>query len=661
MIDYDTSLNEEQRQVVMSGNGPSMVIAGAGSGKTRVVTYRVARLIELGLHPDRILLLTFTNKAAREMLSRVEGLIGIDIRRLWGGTFHHIGNLILRRHADLLGYHSSYTILDREDQKDLVEACVSDLSIDTRGKRFPKGEVLSDIISHSINTGEKPEEIVTKRYPIFGSMTDDIKKVSDQYKKKKKELNLMDFDDLLLNLKALIEGFTEIGSIYSGRFEQILIDEYQDTNRLQAEIIDLLASRNRNLMVVGDDSQSIYSFRGANFNNIIEFPRRYPDVKIYKLETNYRSAPEILMLANSSIAHNTRRFPKRLKATKSGGQKPLIIPLKDVYQQGGFVADRILELHNEGLPFNEMAVLYRSHYHSMELQLELTKRGIPFKVRSGLRFFEQAHIKDVTSYLKIIANPTDELAWKRVFRLIQGIGRATADKIWRDLSGSADPIKILNDKKIAQIIPKKGVQGWEMFCKILDLISNEEIKISPGDMIRIVLEEGYTEYLQGSYLDHQERLADLNQLAEFASRYRSLDDFLGELALLGSVESETSFLAENEDESVVLSSIHQAKGLEWKVVFIIWLSDGRFPTSRSLENPDNEEEERRLFYVGATRAKDELYLCYPIVSESWSRTSLLKPSRFLEELDAETYSKFIISDEIYDLMDRAGLSDVRYR
>lgn len=661
MIDYDTSLNEEQRQVVMSGNGPSMVIAGAGSGKTRVVTYRVARLIESGLHPNRILLLTFTNKAAREMLSRVEGLIGIDIRRLWGGTFHHIGNLILRRHADLLGYHSSYTILDREDQKDLVEACVSDLSIDTRGKRFPKGEVLSDIISHSINTGEKPEEIVTKRYPIFGSMTDDIKKVSDQYKKKKKELNLMDFDDLLLNLKALIEGFTEIGSIYSGRFEQILIDEYQDTNRLQAEIIDLLASRNRNLMVVGDDSQSIYSFRGANFSNIIEFPRRYPDVKIYKLETNYRSAPEILMLANSSIAHNTRRFPKRLKATKSGGQKPLIIPLKDVYQQGGFVADRILELHNEGLPFNEMAVLYRSHYHSMELQLELTKRGIPFKVRSGLRFFEQAHIKDVTSYLKIIANPTDELAWKRVFRLIQGIGRATADKIWRDLSGSADPIKILNDKKIAQIIPKKGVHGWEMFCKILDLISNEEIKRSPGDMIRIVLEEGYTEYLQGSYLDHQERLADLNQLAEFASRYRSLDDFLGELALLGSVESETSFLAGNEDESVVLSSIHQAKGLEWKVVFIIWLSDGRFPTSRSLENPDNEEEERRLFYVGATRAKDELYLCYPIVSESWSRTSLLKPSRFLEELDAETYSKFIISDEIYDLVDRAGLSDVRYR
>ncbi|MEK7280056.1 MAG: ATP-dependent helicase [Nitrospirota bacterium] len=662
MIDYDTSLNEEQRQVVLAGNGPSMVIAGAGSGKTRVVTYRVARLIETGLYPERILLLTFTNKAAKEMLSRVEGLIGIDIRRLWGGTFHHIGNMIIRRHADLIGYRSNYTILDREDQKDLIEACVADLSIDTRDKKsFPKGEILADIISHTVNTGAETEEIVEKRCPMFGNTTDDIRKVSDQYRKKKKDLNLMDFDDLLLNLKLLIGGFPEIRSVYSGRFEQILIDEYQDTNRLQAEIIDLFASKNRNLMVVGDDSQSIYSFRGANFNNIIEFPKRYPDTRIYKLETNYRSAPEILKLANSSIDHNERKFQKSLRATRPGGQKPLVIPLKDVYQQGGFVADRISEHHNEGVSFNEIAVLYRSHYHSMELQLELTKRGIPFKVRSGLRFFEQAHIKDVASYLKIVANPTDELAWKRVFRLIQGIGKATADKIWKDLSVSADPIKTLADGRIAQMIPKKGISGWERFCKVLDLISNDEIRRSPGNMIRIILQEGYTEYMQGTYLDQQERSADLNQFAEFASRYQSLDDLLGELALLGGVESEASLLKGNEDESVILSSIHQAKGLEWKVVFIIWLSDGRFPTARSLENPDNEEEERRLFYVGATRAKDELCLCYPIISGSWSRTSLLRPSRFLEELERDTYSKFIMSDEICDLIERADLSDVRYR
>ncbi|MEK7870980.1 MAG: ATP-dependent helicase, partial [Nitrospirota bacterium] len=305
--------------------------------------------------------------------------------------------------------------------------------------------------------------------------------------------------------------------------------------------------------------------------------------------------------------------------------------------------------------------LYRSHYHSMELQLELTKRGIPFKVRSGLRFFEQAHIKDVASYLKIIANPTDELAWKRVFRLIQGIGKATADKIWRELSVSADPIKTLAERRVAQMIPKKGVDGWNRFCKALDQISSDEIRRSPGNMIRIILQEGYTEYMQGTYLDQQERSADLNQFAEFASRYQSLDDLLGELALLGGVESEASLLTGNEDESVILSSIHQAKGLEWKVVFIIWLSDGRFPTARSLENPDNEEEERRLFYVGATRAKDELCLCYPIISGSWSRTSLLRPSRFLEELERDTYSKFIMSDEICDLIERADLSDVRYR
>src|SRR5215210_8163932 len=423
---YREELNEEQFAVATAPAGAALVIAGAGSGKTRAITYRVAYLIEHGVAPSRVMLATFTNRAAREMLRRVEQLTGGDVRRVWGGTFHRIANLTLRRHASSLGYSENYTILDSEDARDLLSVCVDEAGIDTRARRFPKPEVLQDIISFANNTDTPIADVVPRRHPYFEPLTQQITRVDRLYAERKRERNVMDYDDLLLNWKRLLEEREEVARIYTEQFEHILVDEYQDTNKLQAEIVDLLAVKNRNVMVVGDDAQSIFAFRGASVEGIYEFPKRYPEARVFRLETNYRSTPEILAVANVSIASNRRQFTKTLRAARpSQGLAPALVPCRDADQQAAFVASRLLELRDEGIPLNELAVLYRSHYHSLELQLELTRRGIPYRVRSGMRFFEQAHIKDVVAYLRLVANPRDELAWKRVLRLIPNVGAAT--------------------------------------------------------------------------------------------------------------------------------------------------------------------------------------------------------------------------------------------
>jgi DNA helicase-2/ATP-dependent DNA helicase PcrA len=645
-VDYAKELNPEQYEAVMAGEGPILVIAGAGSGKTRTVTYRVARLVESGINPSKILLVTFTNKAAKEMLHRAELLIKTDIKKIWGGTFHHIGNLILRRHAEALGYKPNFSILDSEDSKDLINACISDAGIDVKLRRFPQGDVLGDIIGLSVNTEELLERLVYQRYPYFISVVDDIEKVTHKYHQRKKRLNLMDFDDLLLNWKRLLEEFPDVKEVYSNRFEHILVDEYQDTNKIQADIIDLLASGKRNVMVVGDDSQSIYSFRGANFANIIEFPKRYPDAKIYKLTINYRSTPEILELANKSISFNRWQFPKSLRPIKGQGNTPVIVPLNDVIQQAGFVAQRVLELRDEGISLNDIAVLYRSHYHSMELQMELTKRGIPYEVRSGIRFFEQAHIKDVTSYMRIIINPMDELGWKRILKLIPKIGNITSSKIWDFISKTEYPLDTLGLKEVLNMIPKGAINPFKDFLKNIKFLRDPELLKNPSEMIRLIIESGYEDYLYTKYKDAESRLEDLNQLSTFALQYESTKEFLSELALLTSVVAEDVVMGGEDDERVILSSIHQAKGLEWDVVFIIWLSDGRFPAAKALKNGEGEEEERRLFYVGVTRARDELYLCYPIMSQDrWQEALIMKPSRFIQEIPEGLYEKWVIDEE----------------
>ncbi|HPJ96636.1 MAG TPA: UvrD-helicase domain-containing protein, partial [Syntrophales bacterium] len=437
MVDYHRELNEEQYGVVMETGGPLLVIAGAGSGKTRTLTYRVTRLIDEGADPGRILLATFTNKAARSMLGRVQTLLQQDVLHLWGGTFHHIAHRILRASAERVGYDRQFSIIDAEDARQLMNTCLADKNLSAQGSDFPKGNVLSDILSLSVNTEVSLEDTVMSRYPFFIYRLAEIEDVLQYYRERKKTLNIMDFDDLLLLCRDVLRDHPDVRERYSERFLHVLVDEYQDTNKIQAEMVDLLASRHRNLMVVGDDSQSIYSFRGANFENILQFPEKYPECRLFKLETNYRSTPEILHLANLCIIQNERQFRKELRSIRDGGIKPVVVPLRNVYQQAEFVAQRILELSNEGVPLNEIAVLYRAHYHSMELQMELTRRRIPFEIRSGIRFFEQAHVKDVVSYLRIDENPRDELAWRRVLGLYPKIGKVTIDKIWNLLAKQA--------------------------------------------------------------------------------------------------------------------------------------------------------------------------------------------------------------------------------
>ncbi len=638
----------------MADGGPMLVIAGAGSGKTRTLTYRVARLIESGAGPERILLATFTNKAAREMLSRVERLTSLDISRLWGGTFHRIANRILRRQGHLLGYGPHYTILDADDVRQLLNSCISELGIDVKGEKFPRADLLADILSFHVNTGESLERTVARKYPFFRFRIDEIRGVASLYGKKKRAMNLMDFDDLLSNCLRLLKEEPRLLDAYAEQFVHILVDEYQDTNALQAEILDLLSSRHRNLMVVGDDSQSIYSFRGADFNNILRFPERYPDAKLFKLETNYRSTPEILELANLSIINNREQFQKELRAVRREGVKPVCVPLRHPSQQAHFVCQRILELILEGIPLQEIAVLYRAHHHSMELQMEMTRRGIPYEVRSGIRFFEQAHIKDVTAFLRLLVNPHDETAWKRVLLLYDRIGKTTADRVWRWLSRTSDPLSAVRSAPEEGVLPKVAREGFGRFLATLEGLSDPAIGRSPGACIEAVLEAFYRDHLRMSYPDSAAREEDLSHLALFSARFEDLESFLGELALLTSMtEDYEEHRPRREGEGrVVLSSIHQAKGLEWTAVFIIGCAEGMMPLSRALQEPGGEEEERRLFYVGSTRAKDHLYLCCPLMDYGRGvGYTVLKTSRFIEELETcrlgrieRPYQQWIVED-----------------
>lgn len=637
-VAYEEDLNPEQHAAVMHASGPALVLAGAGTGKTRVVTYRVARLIETGTPAENILLLTFTNKAAREMMRRVEYLIGKNIFGLWGGTFHHIANLFLRQHYQHAGFRQGFSILDREDSRELFEACLSDIS--KRDAVLPKGAVLSHINSLAKNTGLSICDSIARQFPHFSAVADEIEKIVLQYEKKKLKLNLMDFDDLLIGWKAIFENDATIREYYSLKFTYILVDEYQDTNRLQADIIDLTTGTDRNVMIVGDDAQSIYSFRGADFENILTFPDKYRDTVLYKLTTNYRSTPEVLHLANKSIIHNQKQFHKELHAVRGPGELPALVPVKDVFEQAEFVASVIMDLNTDGASFDDIAVLYRSHYQSMEIQMTLQQRGIPFEVRSGLKFFEQAHIKDILSFLRIIANQHDEISWKRVLKRIPGIGNITSGKVWTLIQDAEQPLQKIADA--TAVVPKKAVNGFNQFLDLLRALCHERYSTAPADAVEYLLRNGYEEYLYNTFPNAEMRIEDIEQMIRFSERYDSLEVFLSDLTLQGVSEAEEQ-AAETLDGRVVLSTVHQAKGLEWKIVFMIGLNDGRFPSSKSLKNGD-EEEERRLFYVGATRAKETLYLCYPSSADDWQAIGFLRPSRFLRELPDDCFEEVVVED-----------------
>ncbi len=702
-IDYARELNEQQLAAVTAPPGPALVIAGAGSGKTRTLTYRVAYLLEQGIPPERILLLTFTNKAAKEMMRRVADLLGQEPATLWGGTFHAIGNRILRQHAPLLGWQRDFSILDREDALDLLKVCVGEAGIDAKATRFPKVDALAEVFSLSANTCQPIPALLTRQFPWFEPLAGTLADLQRRYAERKRANNSMDFDDLLAQWLRLLQEHADVREHYQRRFQFILVDEYQDTNHLQGDLIDLLAARHRNVMVVGDDAQSIYAWRGANFENILKFPQRYPAARIYKIETNYRSTPEILQVANAAIKANVRQHPKQLAPARKGGGRPALVACHDGYQQAAFVAQRVLELHEEGTGLDHMAVLYRSHFHALELQLELRKRNIPFTITSGIGFFEQAHIKDVIAFLRLVSNPRDELAFQRLVRMLPGVGPKAADKLWREFSAqlpavahapnttpseagqgpvqegekpstptapNAEPLDAIQPvatagtdpdwsvedeplaaavnesapfppgalaaalKASAKAVPKKAAKDWPQFAETLAQLERPPVRQQPAEMIRLVLEAGYEEYLQESYDNYQRRLDDLEQLAVFARQFHGLAECLTQLALLTNVEAEDRQAAARDTEQLRLSTIHQAKGLEFDVVFVIMLCDGLFPNARAMDTEEGEEEERRLFYVAVTRARNELYLSFPLLRAGYgdSGDMMQIPSRFLKEI-----------------------------
>jgi DNA helicase II / ATP-dependent DNA helicase PcrA len=638
-IDYAAELNEQQLAAVTAPPGPLLVIAGAGSGKTRTLTYRVAYLLENGIDARNILLLTFTNKAARQMLDRVANLLPVDAGGIWGGTFHSIGNRMLRRHGSALGYSSGFTIMDREDQKDLIATVVASSGIDPKEIRFPKADVLADIFSFVINTERSLEELLAEKFPYFLPLIEPIKDVHARYEKKKKATNSMDFDDLLEKTLRMLVEHEHIAQFYRRQFQFVLVDEYQDTNKIQADFIDTLAAEHKNVMVVGDDAQSIYSWRGANFQNILEFPKRYPTAQVFKIELNYRSVPEILEVANSAIAANVRQFKKNLSAVRdSNTVKPAVVALNDGGEQAQFVAQRILELRDEGVELNEMAVLYRAHYHAVELQLELSRRGIPYQITSGIRFFEQAHIKDVASFIRFVANPRDEVAFKRMVRLLPGIGGKSADSLWNGweklLNENGDVVSC--ERLLDLSVSTRSRKMWEQLAATLDEMAPNGKPNPPSEMIVSVVEAIYDDYAKANFTNYEIRREDLNQLASFARQFSDVQEFLSQLALISNVDAEPAPTAAADNEAVNLSSVHQAKGLEFHTVFVIWLTDGMFPSSRSLETRDAIEEERRLFYVAITRARDELYLSYPHMRLNAGFGDVFqRPSRFLKEIPNE--------------------------
>jgi len=632
MVDYRKELNEQQYRVVRTIKGPILVLAGAGSGKTRTLTYRVNYLIEQGVSPKNILLLTFSNKAAREMILRTQQILGRSFS-LTGGTFHHVGNLILRRYALKIGRKSNFTILDREDEKILLRQILKEKQI-LRDSIFPNPDLLSSILSLSASTQRSVEEIISEKWPQFLDAIGEIKEIIKDLEERKREINALSFDDLLLKWLYLVRDFPEIKGELQNLFRFILVDEFQDTNRLQYLILkEITQKRNPNLMVVGDDAQSIYSFRGAEINNILNFPKEYPNCKIFKLERNYRSTKEILSFATEVILRNSNQFEKYLKTGKKGN-KPILFMVSDERVQARRIAYEILRLTKEGIPLNQISVLFRAGFESLELELELSSLNIPYIKRGGLRFFETAHIKDILAFLKVENNILDESSWRRILVLKQGIGVKTADKIIS---------KIKEEKTIPNISLPPSIDKEFKSLKNLLLKIRRESEIDKK--IKIILDVFYRDYLLENFKDGRERVDDVLALISFAVGQKSLNHFLDE------VHSDESFRGEMKETNdfVILSTIHQAKGLEWDTVIILDVLENYLPNRRALEEGAIEEE-RRLFYVALTRAKNRLYLFSPINKKGFGggkRRVML--SRFVREIPQDLYEIREEKDDFWDI------------
>ena len=644
-IDYQHELNPSQYEAATTRDGPVLVLAGAGSGKTRTLIFRVARMIEEGVDPASLLLLTFTRRAAEEMLQRAEALMGGRCDKVTGGTFHSFANTVLRRYASLLGFANAFTILDRGDSEDAINLIRTRLGLDKKARRFPRKQTIAEIISLAANKTTSVAEVLDSQFPHLFSELDPLSRIEEYYQQYKRERSLLDYDDLLTHLRELLRTHPEVAERLSRTYRYIMVDEYQDTNRLQAEIVRLLAHSHNNVMAVGDDAQSIYSFRGATVRNIFEFPDLFPDTKVIKLEENYRSTQPILDLSNEIILQAKERYTKNLFTKKDSGFQPALIEADSERYQSRFVAQKILELREEGVPLTEMAVLFRSSFHSFDLEIELSKCDLPFVKRGGFKFIETTHVKDVLAHLRVLANPQDAVSWHRVLLLLEGVGPKSSDKILSHVLGGADQIQRLAD------YPGRGAVRTEVQKLAAALQTVADPNLQPREQIDLIVQYYLPILKRNQRDDYPKREKDLEHFSIITERYRSLNRLLSDMALEPPNSSVGDVLATDKDEEglLTLSTIHSAKGLEWHSVFIIWAVEGRFPSLYNKED-DELEEERRLMYVAATRAKENLFISYPInIFDRATGMVLSKPSRFLEDIPRRILKPvFLIEEEDED-------------
>lgn len=636
-VNYEEDLNEAQLEAVKSKDGPILVIAGAGSGKTKTLTYRVARLIEDGIKPENILLLTFTKKAAAEMLSRATIVLDNRCEKVAGGTFHSFANIILRKYSKLLGLKNNFTIMDRADCEDVINHIVGQL-FPKKEKRFPKKSTLLDIYSKSINKVTPTKQIIADEFPQFAHCEDKIIEVHKAYVAYKRENSVLDYDDLLLYIKLLLENNDGLRKRLSNEYKYIMVDEYQDTNTLQADVIRLLASEHNNIMAVGDDAQSIYSFRGANYRNILDFPRLFENTKIIKLEQNYRSTQNILKLTNEIISKAKEKYTKNLFSNIVSPQVPALICAKDTQMEADFICQRILELLDEDISLSDICVLTRNARMSYNLEIELSKKAIPFQKFGGPKFMETAHIKDVVAHLRVILNPDDVISLTRILLLLKGVGASTVNNIMPIIKGDLKPdIKLLPSNKSQSLTPLFNTLG-----QLRDYSTTKK----PEEIVSAVINY-YRPILKDKYDDFSKREKDLDHFEYLSTQYSNLEDFISDLALEPPDASvEGMYKKNSDDEALTISTIHSAKGLEWDSVFIIGAVDGRFPSAYSFNSEEEMDEELRLMYVATTRAKNNLYITYPVDMYDYSMNMVLsKPSRFLDGIPDDILERWDITEE----------------
>ena len=642
VIRYSELLNKQQLEAVFFDKGAALVIAGAGTGKTRTLIYRVARLVESGTDPSEILLLTFTRRAAKEMVQRASSVLDDRCQRVTGGTFHFYCSQILHRFADRIGYPNNFTIIDTSDALEVIQFVRTKLNLHKKNKRFPNKSTLLKIISTSINKHLDIRVLVMEEYPQFIEQVEKIEEVALGYSDYKVKNFVMDFDDLLIKTKELLEKNEDVRVKVASTHKFVMVDEYQDTNQLQADLTRLFSSVHKNVMAVGDDAQSIYSFRGADHQNIMEFPNIFENTKLIKLEENYRSTPQVLNAANKLLKQASFKFDKELYTSNEEGELPAMVQTPSEHDQSRFITQVVLQLREHNIDLNEIAVLFRSGRDSYDLEVELNRKNIPFVKYGGQKFTEAAHIKDVLAHVRVLVNPMDTIAWNRVLMLLDGIGPKTAQDLFEWIRLAKNPY----DLGMNEAVSKAYIKQLEVLSKLLQLLKKEDLSVSE---VIDKLVNYYRKFCEKRYDDYPKRLKDLEAFVSVSSGYNSLSKMLEELALepitATAIETEEK---EHEESPLILSTIHSSKGLEWRHVFIIQCLDGIIPSAYSVDDKNQLDEELRLLYVATTRAKDMLYYTYPVLAQSAYGDYFTNPSRFIKELSSNTLEEWIIEEERTD-------------